>query len=710
MWLLLIPPAVLLLPVLFWLFLPAFLADPMLELQRQTPARIFYDAAGQECYCEPTYDWQWRFAVPLEEISPAVIQVILATEDSDFYSHRGVDYAAVLRAAWQWLGHGRIISGASTISMQLARMAHYTPRRSLWRKIRQAGQGRKLEQLYDKGVILREYLNRLPFGGKIYGIEAAARYYFGKTAMQLSLAEASYLCGLPQRPNAYRPDRYPGRAKERQRVVLKLLVRQGMLTAGQAREILLQEKLPLRDFARPADFLHPEVQPEDRHFLVLAGQESGGADRVRTSWQPQLQRSIRGILQRQGERLPGVADAAAVLLDNQQWEVLALVGTLNFSSLQGGEVNAALAERCAGSVLKPFLYAEAIEGGLLVMDSRLDDSPIRYANYRPGNYDGGQSGMVRAGAALSRSLNIPAVRIMAELGVPRVVELLQQLQLCPPGAPVGLQNGLAIALGSAGHSLLALTRAYQVFPNGGRWRPASFLRGRPAEADARLFQPGSMVMLSAMLQERMLPGTTLEVCWKTGTSSGNHDAWCFAYTREYTLGVWFGNKDGSGAAALVGSSAAAPCAGEIMQLLYRDRQPGAWPHEDELLEKAALCRRSGLLRSSSCQEESAGLVVKGIPLRTCRLCRQGADAVQPPAIISPGPSQYVADSPEGVLLPVQASVEAVFWFDNSRSLGRLLPGAKVRFGVGRHILTAVPDDPQRPAAVLEFTVLASPAP
>ncbi len=696
--------------LLLWYYSPVFFADPMQALAIQTPVRVYYDAAGNEVYCERTYDWQWRFAVPLDEISPAVITVTLAAEDKDFYHHQGVDYAAAFRAAWQMLRHRRVMSGASTITMQLAGMAHYDRHRTYWRKFRQAAQARKLEKLYDKDFILQEYLNRIPCGGKIYGIESAARYYFGKPSSQLTFVEATLLCGLPQRPNAYRPDRHLGRARERQRVVMKLLVRQGAIKADAARTLLLQEKLQLRDFSYPADFMHPEVPAEDRLYFELAKKESAAALQVHTNWQRGLQNDLRLTLWRHCRRLPGVADGAAVLLDNHTGKVLALVGTLDFASPKGGQVNAALASRCAGSTLKPFLYAEAIDGGLLVMDTLLDDAPLRYANFRPGNYDGGYSGRVRAGEALSRSLNIPTVRIMAELGVPRVVELFQQLQLCPSDEPVGLQNGLAIALGTAGHSLLALTQAYQVFPNAGRWRPASFLANTEPTEGQLLYQPGTAAMISAMLRERGLSGTTLSVAWKTGTSSGNHDAWCFAFTPEYTLGVWLGNKDGSAAAELIGGTAAAPCCGEIIQALYRDQQPGAWPQEKTLFARGNLCRRSGLLRDSSCQEGFSGLVVKTIPLRYCQQCRVGAVDTQPPLILSPLPSQYVATDSEGVQLTLQASEADVFWFDNSRGLGRLPPVSKQLFAIGRHTLLAVPDNSQRPSAMLEFIVIAPATP
>lgn len=198
-------------PAVFWYVAPYFTEDPMPRIMRQTPARIYYDCRGNRIYAERTYDCQWRFEIPLNELPPHVITTLLAVEDRKFYRHGGVNYMAGLRALFQNLAGGRIISGASTITMQLAAMAEPDRKRTLSRKFMQILRARKLERLYSKERILTEYINRIPFGGKIYGFEAAANYYFGLPASKLNLAEASLLCGLPQKPNRFRPDRSFGK-------------------------------------------------------------------------------------------------------------------------------------------------------------------------------------------------------------------------------------------------------------------------------------------------------------------------------------------------------------------------------------------------------------------------------------------------------------------------------------------------------------------
>ena len=221
-----------------WVRAPHLVEDPLLGLQKRTPTRTWLDREGRVLWLERTYDYEWRFPVTLEEVSEPVIRVMLAAEDSGFYQHSGVDYKAALRACFQNLFAGRVISGASTLSMQLAGMTLPMEKRDWSRKWHQAALARKMEMLHSKEEILTEYLNRIPFGGKIYGIEAAARYYFGLKASELNWTEASFLCGIPQKPNRFRPDRYYDAARERQRIILQMLVRRGFFSEQEAKRIL----------------------------------------------------------------------------------------------------------------------------------------------------------------------------------------------------------------------------------------------------------------------------------------------------------------------------------------------------------------------------------------------------------------------------------------------------------------------------------------
>lgn len=689
-----------------WLLAPVFVSDPMLVLDEQTPAKTFVDRHGKVVFQRQGWDYQWRYPVPLTDISAPVIQCILAAEDVNFRQHHGVSYRAIARAAWQNVVSGSVVSGASTITMQLASLSMPGKKRTLWWKLHQAAAARKLEQVYSKDRILCDYLNRVPFGGKIHGIEAAAQYYFGLSARDLNWAEASLLCGLPQRPNAFRPDRHLARAKDRQRVVLHLLTHHGVISAQHADEILHREPLRFRDFTQPAPFEHG-YPLRYRHYFDLAQQEQPKALVYACHLDTEYEGLMHHALTTQRNQLPNVNDAAAVLLDSQSGAVLALVGTLNFASGQDGQVNAATATRSAGSTLKPFIYAEAMDGGIIVDNTVLLDAPLRYGDYSPGNYDGIYRGRVCAMEALSLSLNTPAVRLLAKLGVPRMSGRLHSLGLLND-APQRLDHahGLSLVLGSAGHSLLNLTNAYAVLARGGRYRPCSFLRQNPADSgqDATtIFTPGTGTMISRMLRQRPLSGAKVDTAWKTGTANGNHDAWCIAYTPDFTLGVWFGNKDGRPAAALNGANAAAPCAAAIIAALYRNHQPPQWPDVDATLSTTTLCAESGLAAAATCTGTRSGLQVAGVPLQRCSQCQHP----QTPAalhILSPAPGTYLCGPDGGATLPLHSAEPSCLWFVDDRYVGTLPADASSHFAPGRHSVLIIDEKDGTRSARVSFTV------
>ena len=668
-------------PAVFWYVAPYFTEDPMPRIMEQTPARVYHDCRGNRIYAERTYDCQWRFEIPLNELPPHVLTTLLAVEDRKFYRHGGVNYMAGLRALFQNLTGGRIISGASTITMQLAAMAEPDRKRTLSRKFMQILRARKLEHLYSKERILTEYINRIPFGGKIYGFEAAANYYFGLPASKLNLAEASLLCGLPQKPNRFRPDRSFANARSRQRLVLQALVHHNILDAGEAKRIYDSEPLRLRDFTRPSPFRQLSQAPYI-HYCREALREAGGGSVIHTALDPELERMVRNVLVRRRDSLEGVHDAAAVLIDNATGEIRVMIGTLDFHDPRGGQVNAALASRSAGSALKPFLYAEAAGGGILIAETVLDDSPLRYGDYAPGNYDASYMGRVSASTALSHSLNTPVIRLLARLGTERVNTLFRRLHL-PPGKS---DTGLPFALGTVGYDLLSLTAAYTVFPCGGKFRnPGFLLRGAHAEPEAQVFPPGAAFMVAEILRQLPLPDSVIKgVAWKTGTSNGNHDAWCFAFTEDYTLGVWFGNKDGTPSPALVGVTAAAPAAAQILNALYRFRKPPGNGKRDRYLELIRLCGDCGLAVSPACEHLIQGYAVRGVPLEVCSGCRSKKPAVK---IISPLPGNYLAERKSLRMKLSSENGRKLHWYLDGKYLGEFSE-RHLEIGKGSHTLQA----------------------
>ena len=700
------------LAITVWIAAPYCVDDPMIRLRQITPAHIYLDRNGVPVFYETTHDYEWRFPVELDDIAPCAVSIMLSAEDYAFYEHGGVDYLAILRALWQDIKNMKIISGASTITMQLAGFALPDHRPSLVRKFRQAAMARRLEQLYTKDEILTEYLNRIPCGGKVFGIEAAARFYFGLRASQLNRAEAALLCGIPQKPNRYNPNMHPDEAKKRQKIVLDLLVHHELITADDARAIYESEPLRYRDFSQPADFEFKATPDETIHTVRRArtekrveGWSSSQGEPVVCSIDADFQRDIQSILKRRRDALPGVRDAAAVVLDNASGEVLVFLGTLDFNEPDGGQFNAANAVRSAGSTLKPFLYAEAIEGGLITADTRVLDAPLRYGGYAPGNFDGSFHGTVKASYALAHSLNTPAVRLASALGENRMIELADKLHILASRRPQG-GFGLSMALGSAGHTLLSLTNAYRALATDGAIRPVFFRHdpGRIVPEGNHVFSAGTAQTVMRMLSSLPLTGFEGTAAWKTGTSNNLRDAWCFACTETLTVGIWFGNKDGSASESLVGGTSAAPAAGEILSLAASryNLTPfrSAWP-KDDALEEVTVCAKTGLSASPDCKETETAVKPSGIPLAICKSCGDAAAADKAFRILSPIPTVYVADDNDGIRLDL-TSGENSYWFADGMYLGED-PGPRT-FAPGTHSVEAVRASDSAVDTV-EFTVM-----
>ncbi len=617
-----------------WFLAPYFVEDPFPALAERTEVKFWRDRSGEAVWAERTYDHQWRFNVRLSDIPDDVVKFMLGAEDSRFFSHSGVDYLSLARAFWQDLIHFRIVSGASTISMQVADMSYLNSKRGLWRKFLQAAKARKMEMLHTKEEILEAYFNNIPYGGQYYGIEAACRAYFGLHASEIDVVEASILVGLPQAPNRYRPDRHPEAARRRQSRVLLQLVRRGMMDEAEAARICEASRIRYRDFSMPPDFETISEAKEWTHALWTIG-----------TIDARLTRMVRRFLAKRTERVEDVNDAAAIVMDVPSGEVRAYVGTLDWARPGDGQVDAARAVRSAGSVLKPFIYLEALEGGIITPETKLLDAPVRYGSYAPSNYDGSFRGEVTATEALSASLNTPAVRLVARLGERRVTEAFSSWGLAAEGQVA--TNGLSLALGSAGYRLLDIAGAYRSLA----------AKDSPAVRD-----------LGAMLRARPLPGCDLDVAWKTGTSNNHCDAWCVAYTKDWVVAVWFGNKSGRRSKRLVGAELAAPAAGEIMSYLYRSEEPPNWGRP---------------------------------PVREFERMETAAPPKPPLAILSPAPKNYQIDPEEDALeLKFISNTEGVYWYSDGMGIGfRPPPG---RFGRGRHKVKAVP--PKGPAATVEFSI------
>jgi penicillin-binding protein 1C len=583
-----------------------------------TPLRVRLGPRDQDC--RPIYqphrdDW--------------IVKAIVAAEDRRFWEHHGVDPAAVLRAVWLDVTHLRKVSGASTLSMQVIRLAE--PRsRTLVAKVVESFRALQMERLYLKDEILTQYLNRAPFGANLVGIEAASRRYFGKGPEDLSLAEAALLAGVPQSPSRLRPDRRLERAKQRQAYVLERMVASGYITEEQ-RQAAQSQQLVLRSETRPFRAPHfcdlAESRLADASF---ANKNSGPSSdiAVRTTLDPKWQRVAEEALRRHAATLAAgeIRGGAVVILDVKTGAVRALVGSPDFTDQRNqGQVNAALAPRAAGSTLKPFAFALAFDRGLATPGTVLADVPRNFGDYRPENFDKHFRGLISARDALILSLNLPALEIEHQVGQPVFYRTLRQLGLETVEKPA-THYGMGLVLGNAEVRLLDLANAYACLARGGEWQPVRVFEDAPVAAGRRVFSPEACWLVADALggQERALDATghaadvrLPPLAWKTGTSSGFHDAWTVAFNSEVVISVWAGNPDGAGSDLLVGKKVAAPVVWEIFRRIYPDND-GPWFERPAGVAQREICTASGCAPGSYCRDKIEDWSIAGVT--SCRAC------------------------------------------------------------------------------------------
>lgn len=553
---------------------------------------------------------------------------IVAAEDQRFWSHAGVDPLALIRAVGQNLGGMRRISGASTLSTQVIRLMDPSPR-TLPTKLKEAFRALQMERRLSKQEILRQYLDRAPFGGNLIGAEAAARRYFAKSAADLSLPEAALLAGLPQAPSRFRPDRHGDRALRRREYVLDRMVLCGFITPEQRAAavatplVLRREPLPLRA-SHFCDWLGMPARPAPQDC------------RVQTTLDPRIQAWAEEALRRKADSL-GIDGGAMVVMDVESSAIRAMVGSPNPASPRAGQVNAALAPRSAGSTLKPFAFALAMDQGRLTPASRLSDTPVRFSDFDPLNFSGEFRGNVSAREALVQSLNLPAIAVERRAGQVKFHALLRRLGL-KTIEPNPERYGVGLVLGNAEVRLLDLANAYACLARGGVWRPVRALEsveGRFRSGGVRLFSEEASWILSDMLSgdERAMDATghaadvrLPRFAWKTGTSAGLRDAWTVAWNPEYVIGVWLGNPDGSASEALVGRLAATPLAWEMARRLYPNNE-SPWMPRPAGVYARGVCTESGCLPGPHCHDVAEDWAIARTTRREmCALAHADAEA------------------------------------------------------------------------------------
>ena len=575
-------------------------------------------------------DGQWRFGAPTavpEKYRLAVVEF----EDRRFPLHPGVDPLALGRAAFQDLRAGRIVSGGSTITMQVVRLSRHGRPRTIGEKLIECLLALRLELARSKDEILALYAGYAPFGGNTVGLEAAAWRYFGRAAGTLSWAEAATLAVLPNAPALIHPGRRHDRLRERRNRLLERLHARGLLD-GTALDLARAEPLP--GPPRPMPRLAP-------HLLDRARRELPEGGVIRTTLDLEIQRRTLDIAGRHHRRLRenSIDHLAVVVARTATGEVLAYVGNVGAPSDEGAQVDVVVAPRSSGSILKPFLFAAMLSDGEILPDELVADIPTRIAGFAPRNFDLRFSGAVPASVALARSLNVPAVRMLRSHGIARFAGLLRSLGLTTLFRSAD-DYGLSLILGGAEVTLWEITGLYAGLGRtvdaffaepiaDGDFRPLWWRADAPpAAVPPSPFDAGVVFATLEALLEVSRPGldavwktfaSSRRIAWKTGTSYGFRDAWAVGVTPEFVVGVWAGNADGEGRPGLTGHSAAAP----VLFSVFDGLPSGPFFQRPEAeMREVELCASSGLRAGRDCGETRLGLVPAAcLPGRMCPYCR-----------------------------------------------------------------------------------------
>ncbi len=524
---------------------------PLAQAREVSPTIV--DRNGKLLRAYAMADGRWRLPVDARTgVDPSYLKLLLAYEDRRFYSHEGVDPLALGRAAFQLVSRGHIVSGGSTITMQLARLMEPRRERSVYAKLRQVVRALQIERQLNKDQILNLYLALAPFGGNLEGVRAASIAYFGKEPKRLSLAESALLVALPQSPETRRLDRYPEVARTARDRVLERMVEEG----GVSVEDALQAKAtPVPRLRKPMPILAPHSA--DQAIATLKD-----ADVIALTLDSSLQKVLEALARDRAIALGPNISVAIIAVDNESGDVLARIGSPDyFDERRAGQVDMTRAVRSPGSTLKPFIYGLAFEDGFVHPESLIDDRPIRFGSYAPENFDMTFQGTVPVRKALQLSLNVPAIALLDRVGSSRLSSRLKQaganLVLPKDEAP-----GLAMGLGGVGVTLQDLVQLYSGLARLGNTRP---LREIMTAKDDQRDPLRLMDQVAAWQVGNVLIGTPPpenaahnRIAFKTGTSYGYRDAWSVGFDGRITIGVWVGRPDGAPVPGLIGRTAAAP--------------------------------------------------------------------------------------------------------------------------------------------------------
>lgn len=542
-------------------------------------------------------DGRWRLALPPDKVDPLYLAMLLAYEDRRFRSHPGVDLRSMARVLAQAAWNGRVVSGGSTLTMQVARLLEEGTTGQVGGKLRQMRVALALERRLSKDQILQLYLHLAPFGGNLEGVRAASISYFGKEPARLTPAEAALLVAIPQAPETRRPDRAADRAEAARDRVLTRMVGAGVIEADEA-EAALREPVP--GLRKPFPALAPHLADRARAEAPVLTAHHLTID---ATLQKALETLAVQAVEGRGEQL----QVAILVADHASGEILASVGSAGYQAdLRQGFVDMTQALRSPGSTLKPLVYALAFDEGLGHPETMIDDRPMAFGAYAPQNFDRMYRGTIRLREALQLSLNVPVVQLTEALGPARLISAMEKAGMKPvyPGG----QPGLAIALGGVGVTLTDMVQMYAALARGGVVRPLTWRQGAETPEGQRLVSGVAAWQVGDILAGLAPPpgAPSNRLAYKTGTSYGHRDAWAIGYDGRHVVGVWMGRADGTPVPGAFGADVAAPVLFQAFNRLKRrlDPQPAA-PAATLLVSNAELPQPLQRFRSRSAAFQAA---------------------------------------------------------------------------------------------------------
>ena len=585
----------------------------LLDLLFPVPVNKFYSkeiiaSDGSLLSAYLSKDDKWRFHTTLDEVSPNLIKAIIEKEDVWFFWHFGINPVSLVRALITNIVSGERVSGASTITMQLARMLEPKERNYL-NKLIEIVRAVQIEIHYSKKEILEMYLSLLPYGGNIEGVKAASYIYFNRPPKRLSLSQAILLCVIPNDPKNLRLDRSTNLAVAKRNIWISKFIHEQLFTESDLKDALEEPVLVSR-------YALPTLTPHFSQYVKDHYEE----DSIETNLDLKIQNTAEALLWNYVNRVSskGVSNGAVLIIDNKNSSVIGYCGSSNFyDDSKSGQVNGITAIRSPGSTLKPALYAFAFDQGILTPKMRLLDIPTDFNGYEPENYDLKYYGDVTVEFALMNSLNIPAVQLLTKVKLEDFITLLSQSGFNEISKRKK-DLGLSLILGGCGVTLEELTRLFSSFARNGYLYPLQYIEGKN-ESGVQIFSASSSYLIANILSgtsgeflpEDFESNSFPKFAWKTGTSYGKRDAWAIGFNKDYTIGVWFGNFDGKGSPHLSGAEMAVPLLFDLFGAIdYSSKEN--WFEKPEDIYEREVCAETGLIPSPYCSDIIADYYIEGV--------------------------------------------------------------------------------------------------